>query len=276
MNYIYTGTPGSGKSLHAMKEVEFYLKCGKNVIANFPIHIDKLKNVTGHFYYLPNDKITVNYLVNFSKIKHDLERENQTLLVIDEASVKFNSRGFQAKDRNEFLNFFSQHRKYGFYCLFIAQTSKQIDRQIRDQFELEIKHRKLNNYKVFWILPFPLFVANTYNCCFKDIIESNFFSYNKKYGDLYDTFYEFDSSIMVSENSLILYRDFIEKTEIKTNPINTKKSFRQDIIDQVIKFLDHREKVEEKMEYSVFDEDCIPDDIFEEFKEKNEAISKAF
>lgn len=274
MNYIYTGTPGSGKSLHAMQQIEFYLKHGKNVIANFPIHINNLKTVKGHFYYLPNDRITVKYLINFSKIKHDKDRENQTLIVFDEASVKFNSRDFKAKDRMEFLNFFSQHRKYGYNICFISQSIRQIDRQIRDQFELEVKHRKLNNYKVFWICPFPVFVAHTYNLNFRDCIESNFFLYKKKYGDLYDTFYEFDKSIMVDPNSMIEYSEFIRKTEIVFQIHKKEKRFRQDLIDQVIRFLDHRERVEEKIEYSIFGEENIPGDLFEDLELKNDKILK--
>lgn len=261
MNYIYTGTPGSGKSLHAMQQVEFYLKHGKNVIANFPIHIDFLKVVKGHFYYLPNDKITVRYLINFSRIKHDRERENQTLIVIDEASVKFNSRGFANKDRMEFLNFFSQHRKYGYNVLFISQSIRQIDRQIRDQFELEVKHRKLNNYKVFWICPFPIFIAHVFNLNFRDCIESHFFTYKKKYGELYDTFYEFDKSLTIDSGSMLEYSEYIRKTEITYNVQKKEKAFRQDLIDQVIRFLDHRERVEEKIEYSIFNQDDL--DIIE-------------
>ncbi len=38
MIYLYTGTPGSGKSYHVAKEIYFYLYHGRNVIANFDIN----------------------------------------------------------------------------------------------------------------------------------------------------------------------------------------------------------------------------------------------
>ncbi len=225
MNYVFTGTPGSGKSLRAMQTIEKYLEQGKNVISNFPIHIDQIKRNKGHYFYLPNEKITVEYLTQFSKIKHELEMENQTLIVFDEASVKFNSRDFTAKDRMSFLNFFSQHRKYGYNILMITQSIRQIDRQVRDQFEIEIKHRKLNNYKFFWILPFPLFISVSMHIAFNDKIESEFFLYRKRYGNMYDTFFEFDKRIVADESKKEEFEKLIQNTEIEKQDVHKRKSF---------------------------------------------------
>lgn len=43
MVFTYTGTPGSGKSLHSAEKNTFYLKHGHYVIANFPINTDVIK-----------------------------------------------------------------------------------------------------------------------------------------------------------------------------------------------------------------------------------------
>lgn len=256
MNICYTGTPGSGKSLRAMQEIEKYLNQGKNVIANFPIKINKIKKAKGHYYYLPNEHINVQYLVQFSKQLHELEKENQTLIVFDEASVKFNARDFSSKDRMEFLNFFSQHRKYGYNILMITQSLRQIDRQVRDQFELEVKHRKLNSYKIFWMLPFPLFISIKMHIAFKDKIEHEFFFYKKKYGEMYDTFYEFDQRIVADEKKAEEYKEIIESTEIQKHNDEIKGNIFSRLIYRFVQMIeaDIEETEDDKNEVNIFTE----------------------
>lgn len=191
----YTGVPGSGKSLHVIRQIVAYLQAGKKVIANFPLLVDKVPKNTGRYFFMPNERLTVSYLMQFSKTMHAPKQENQTLLVIDEASVKFNSRTFMEKDRLAFLSFFAQHRKYGFQIILVQQDLRQIDRQIRDMVELEVEHRKMNNYKLYKFCPFPLFCAIEFNIGIRDKNNHEFFLYSKKYGDLYDTYFEFDSKI---------------------------------------------------------------------------------
>ena len=43
MIYFYSGTPGSGKSLHVAQDIYQYLQRGKNVIANFDINEKAVK-----------------------------------------------------------------------------------------------------------------------------------------------------------------------------------------------------------------------------------------
>ena len=43
MIYLYSGTPGSGKSLHMARDIMFKLRRGQNVIANFPINMELVK-----------------------------------------------------------------------------------------------------------------------------------------------------------------------------------------------------------------------------------------
>lgn len=100
-------------------------------------------------------------------------------------------RNFNDKDRMPFLEFFPQHRKYGFEIVLISQNMRQIDRQIRDLIEIEVIHRKLNNFSLWAILPFPLFVAIERNNAIKAKNDHEFFLYSKKVGNLYDTFYDF-------------------------------------------------------------------------------------
>lgn len=188
---FYTGTPGSGKSLHSIKLIVAYLKAGKNVISNFPLKVNDVPEMNGRYFYIPNDDLTVSYLRTFARMFHEEEQENQTLIVIDEASVKFNSRTFNAADRLDFCGFFAQHRKYGYEVVVISQTLRQVDRQIRDLCEIEVVHRKLNNYSLWRILPFPLFAAIERNITVKQKNGHELFLYDRKIGLLYDTFYDF-------------------------------------------------------------------------------------
>lgn len=199
----YTGVPGAGKSLHSMRLIVAYLRAGKNVIANFPVKINDIKKNTGHFFYVPNKALSVPYLRTFCKMLHEENQENQTLLMIDEASVKFNCRNFNDKDRMPFLEFFPQHRKYGFEIVLISQNMRQIDRQIRDLIEIEVIHRKLNNFSLWAILPFPLFVAIERNNAIKAKNDHEFFLYSKKVGNLYDTFYDFTEPDRIRDLELV-------------------------------------------------------------------------
>lgn len=203
---IYTGTPGSGKSLHAIQRVLRYLQDGKQVIANFPLKYEDLKKKHRHgkFFYVPNENITVDYLYQFNNIYHKEPGENQSLLIIDEASVKFNCRTSTDKDRLSFCSLFAQHRKFGFEIVLIAQNSRQIDRQIRDLIELEVIHRKMNNFSFFSFLPFNLFVAVEKNVAIKQKNDHDFFLYNKYYGNLYDTFYDFTRTTKYQDNQKLI------------------------------------------------------------------------
>ena len=61
---VYTGTTGSGKSLHAASEIRFQLNRphAHPVIANFDINPDVVKRYD-LFTYRPNEKLTADWLV---------------------------------------------------------------------------------------------------------------------------------------------------------------------------------------------------------------------
>ncbi len=192
---LYSGTPGSGKSFHATKRIYDILKyTKKNVIANFPINLLKIKNRKGTFYYYNNNELTVKTLVEFAKENHVPCKENQTLIVIDEAGIKFNSRCWQDKDRLNWLDFMSQHRKLGFEIILISQADLMIDKQIRAFIEVEHVHRKMSMNGLGGLLLSPIFT-------FADIkrwyamnlgLGLEFIRYKKSIADLYDSFMMFN------------------------------------------------------------------------------------
>lgn len=76
--------------------------------------------------------------------------EDYLLLVLDEVQIIFNSRDWMNKgrvgkndSRLDWLQFLSQHRKYGYRIRLIAQSAKMIDNQFRMLCEYEINHRKV-------------------------------------------------------------------------------------------------------------------------------------
>lgn len=212
MIFLYTGTPGSGKSLHMAKDIIERLKKGSNVIGNFPIFDDifykkyfnfrkvngswfrKVKDETmGNYLYIPNEKINVMDLVKYAKKNHTHGREAQTLLCIDECQILFNCREYYNPSRMDWINFFIHHRKLGYNIILIAQHDKLIDKQIRVLVETEIVHRRVNNYKLGVFIRFPLFIAIEKWKVNNLKVQSEFFVYRKIYGaKFYDSYRIFE------------------------------------------------------------------------------------
>lgn len=193
---FYSGTPGSGKSLHVASDIYRYMQNGKNVIANFEINDSIIKakrgKTKGSFVYLNNYQLTENitytemhtdaygktkyiekyktpldalyyFALNFHKRNEKGQiLEKQTLLVIDEAQIIFNSRSWQSRNRQEWVTFFTQHRKYGFEIIIVSQFQTLIDKQIRGCFEFEVMHRKVMNYKSIGFILSCLFGGNLF------------------------------------------------------------------------------------------------------------------
>ena len=205
MIYFYSGTPGSGKSLHVARDIYYRLNRNKkypNVIANFMINEKMIKNKKARFVYKDNSDLTVSFLLNYAFENHKQGVENQTLVVVDEASVIWNAREWQKADtqhnRMDWLKFFVQHRKLGYNFIIISQTDRQIDRQIRSLFEYEIKHRKVNNFKIGKLIPFPMFACVSYWYGVNERLGVEFFTYRKKWGKFYDSYgtFELDSKLL--------------------------------------------------------------------------------
>lgn len=226
MIYLYSGTPGSGKSLHTAKDIVSKLRRGHRVIANFPVNesvirstflkklftwiitllhlkIDlngKFERQIGTFVYKDNPELTVKFLVKFAKENHVRNKEGQTLLIIDECSVMFNPREFTRKDRNSWIKFFQHHRKFGYNVILISQNDRLIDRQIRSFIEYDVKHRKANNFgsigMLFTLVGVKLFVAVSYWYGVHEKCGAEFFTYKKQYSRIYDSFAMFDEEMV--------------------------------------------------------------------------------
>lgn len=202
MIYLYSGTPGSGKSLHTARVIYWSLKRGFPVIANFAINTDKIKGKKAEFLEIDNDALKPDFLIDYAKKFADGKRikEGSLLLVIDECQLIFNAREWNIKGRNEWLSFFTQHRKFGYDVILVAQFDRMIDRQIRALIEYEQIHRKVSNFGIkgkilSTVMGGKMFVAVKVWYPMKEKVGSEFFKARKRYYSLYDTFGMFGSAV---------------------------------------------------------------------------------
>ena len=203
---VYTGTPGSGKSYHAAKDIVRRLKKGGGLITNFPVNEDYVEKKKTHVEYWDNSEYSAERFVRYALEHHKIGKEGQTLVVIDECQILFNCRDFGRKDRNEWVNLFAQHRKLGFNFILITQSDRFLDKQIRSLIEQEVRHRKLNNYGFGGLL-----ISLTFKTWFiaisywyggnKLIIGKEIFAYSKKYENIYDSYKLFSSMVTAMPNA---------------------------------------------------------------------------
>lgn len=200
---LYSGTPGSGKSLHTAIRLYYWLRLGRPAICNFDIDLSRVRKKnpdTLQFHYLPNHQLTPAFLTAFSRnyFAGKVIREDSILLVIDEAQLMFNARSWQQDGRSDWLSFFSQHRKYGYHVILIAQFDRMLDRQIRSVIEYEYVHRKVANYglkgkALSLVMGTGVFVAVKVWYPMKEKVGHEFYRVRKKYYRLYDTYGDFSS-----------------------------------------------------------------------------------
>lgn len=196
---LYSGTPGSGKSLHLAKDIRDRAIFGKPTIANFPVYLGKYKRA--NFTYKPNDELNPAWLIDYSRnyFRSHKYKEDAILLCIDECQLLFNAREWQQNGRNEWLSFFTQHRKYGYNIVLIAQFDRMIDRQIRSLIEYEFIHRKASNYGIGGMIfslvsGGKLFVSVQMWYPLKARIGAEFFHARKRYYSIYDSYVTFDAN----------------------------------------------------------------------------------
>ena len=208
---LYSGTPGSGKSLHVADIMYRWMHQFKSpVIANFPFKAKACKpRGFGSYLYVNNSDITPEFLIYFSEKYKSIRGwqvvpEEHILLVIDEAQLLFNAREWQKSNRASWISFFTQHRKLGYRIILIAQFDRMLDRQIRSVLEYEYLHRKVKNIglggKVLSILS-----GGGLHICVKiykplnEKVGREFFKANKRLYSLYDSYVRFDADAAIQE-----------------------------------------------------------------------------
>jgi zona occludens toxin (predicted ATPase) len=210
---LYSGTPGSGKSLHTARDIRERLQT-KNCITlgNFYVNVKSIKKLKGTYIYVENYRLHPQRLIDFSRrlSRHKGRRlkEGELVLYIDEAQLLFNSREWQSKERHEWLTFFTQHRHFGYDIILVAQFDRMLDRQIRGLIEYDYVHRKINRAGRFgaflgFMTGGNLFVMIKNWYPISEKVSSEFFLGNKKLYDLYDSYNCFSPVSSNSKTALI-------------------------------------------------------------------------
>lgn len=218
---MYTGSVGSGKSYHAIEvglQVLKEKKKGKNraVIANFPlIPLEKAKfgsqkmkekvnkkreEIDSRWIF--NDEISIEFLIAESLKNGWYGKESMCMVIIDEAGILFNSRDWQtmAASRNKWIKFLALSRKFGYDFIFVTQSDRMMDKQIRGLVEYDVKHLKANNSFMFrWLSLFGvtmfMYIYQWYQTRLKGNLRMA--RYRPSVGERYDTMriFNFDELI---------------------------------------------------------------------------------
>lgn len=198
---FYSGTPGSGKSLHVAEKLYYWVRAGLSAVGNFDINLDRIK--TRHkkeYVFKRNDELTPEFLISYANDqikKKGKVKEDSILLVIDECQLMFNARDWTKQGRGEWLHFFTLHRHLGYKIILVAQFDRMIDRQVRSLIEYEYIHRKVSNFGIKGKIVSALALGNLFVCVkvwypMKEKVGSEFFKAHKRYYSLYDTYALFE------------------------------------------------------------------------------------
>lgn len=226
MIYMFSGTPGSGKSLHLARAIKFWLCHNKRVISTASMDTkycfmngfvklifeltrgkifiyDKNDPRKDNFTYIHIEKITPEFLFEYAYKNHVKGKEGQTLVALDECVCIFSPTCATMQDIkqwNAWEKFFQFHRHLGYDVFLIPQSTALISRKVKEYAEYEIRHRALKNAGMFgWIvskLVGGLFSACTYWRGYKKHQSKDFFTFQYSYSKMYDSYTAFDDLIL--------------------------------------------------------------------------------
>lgn len=223
MIYLWTGTPGSGKSLHLAHEVRDYLRYNKRVISTCNINtgmcfMNRLQqflfNISKgkldfhcsdprekNFYYLPLEECHPNVFYEFAARHHVEGKENQTIIFLDECVALFSPTVLSDNIKlwNEWDKFFRIHRHLGFTIVLIPQSKRLISRKVIEYCELEVKHYNRKHHRTLgFFLSLILGGFFSYTVCWrgdKKPVEQHFFTYRPFYGNMYNSYSYFNKEL---------------------------------------------------------------------------------
>jgi hypothetical protein len=157
--YCITGKPGNGKSTVAVdRAINEYLRNGRRVVSNFHFDVAPIcKRRNGHLAHADIEVIpAVPTLEQFKGIGTGGRSEQEAgLLILDECGQFLNSRAWQAEDRQKFIEFFLQSRKYYWDVLLVVQDHNLLDKQIRDAVVEMVGRCRRSDRKKFFGVSMP-------------------------------------------------------------------------------------------------------------------------
>ncbi len=157
MVIAFTGKPGSGKTLSAVKYI--YKDHRKTIFTNIKLQVPG-KNVIQ---------------ISPSNVQ-DLKKLHDGIVFIDEANFVFSSR-FWSRIPKDLIQFWAMHRKRGVDLILTSHSLKRIDIVLRELVSYDVR------CKVFgWFV-----INNWYDVDYGDKVKSAIF-YAPRYYKYYDTF----------------------------------------------------------------------------------------
>jgi ABC-type dipeptide/oligopeptide/nickel transport system ATPase component len=189
---LIVGRPGAGKSLYAVENILLEKKY-KYVITNFLVYpyyvdlgfvkisnIDRIKKI-----FLWNEEI--NVLVDFLKQLNKKDsniRENEILIVIDEAIFFINKRYSQKKS---IIDFLTRHRKYKTEIWLITQSKKSLLPEVRDFIDGYIIIRQ---FREAFFLNVPFLRLLYHKNAMDDLFTINLWVIKPVFFQFYNSYYE--------------------------------------------------------------------------------------
>lgn len=151
--YIVTGKLGSGKTLSMVGRMKEYLVSGRPVAANIDIDLRKLcKHKPKASFVRLSDKPTADELTMMGSVHTTGREELNGALFLDECGTFLNSRNWNDKGRQAFIDWMLHSRKRGWDVYFIVQNLSLMDKQIRDAMaEYVVTCRRLDRIKIPFI-----------------------------------------------------------------------------------------------------------------------------
>jgi zona occludens toxin (predicted ATPase) len=200
---MFDGPPGSGKSLLATYlGIEALLE-HKNVIANYPFNMNyfRRKKRIGKFQYVKTADLSPEIFVRWAIENHRRSgrwaKKCQTIVIVDEAEMIFNSRDWDKSNRMDWINFLANHRHFNFDIYLICPLDRMLDRQIRGVVTSEYKCRAITAFgfigKAISLLFGGLFCAVPFNyTSHVKLFPPHFFRLHKRKANVYDTMRMFE------------------------------------------------------------------------------------
>lgn len=170
---LYEGTPGSGKTYSAIYKIIECLQAGKRVATNIrfkdgweqKLASRSLSRLWGRDVF----ELSKMYKENFHRVLNTEELikfaaplvaenkpEGSGIFVFDEAALTFNSRTFNKSGQFDWVEIAILHRKLRIDCIYIAQDTDAVDKQIRSLAEYVYSWRNLQKVRLKYV-GFPLF-----------------------------------------------------------------------------------------------------------------------
>lgn len=197
MIHLYTGVPGSGKSIHIAAVCKYAFKHGYPILSNFQLNTEKYPkaNLTVYDNDVLTPRLIEEWAIDYWANTDRPFKEDSITVVLDEVGLLFSNRAWNSPDRKDWIRLASLHRKYGIRMIWAVQQKQMIDKQLLGMCEMIWTHRKLSNMGSlgFWLYVLsgcrPLFCAAArWNGTVRGKpLETKWYMGRKSLYELYDT-----------------------------------------------------------------------------------------